>query len=245
MVLVLGRVLKIVLSQLSLINEVRKLLLVVYDPFFTVWETLKFQSGYFGVSKNDKWLNEILNNLGLESKKYSNMRSLSGGMKRRVLVAQALVHKPPVIILDEPTAGVDIELRKNIWTFIKKLNSEGHTIVLTTHYLEEAENLCNKIAMLKEGRVVAFDYTRKLLDRIAGIKLLIGVDLKKIKLPNDFSYPYYVENNELIFHLNSPLEVEEILRTFRRQKINIQSVKADSSDLEDVFMKIIKNNDQV
>ena len=136
---------------------------LVFDPFFTVRETLRFQSGYFGLRNNDDWIDEIMANLDLTSKAQSNMRSLSGGMTRRVLVAQALVHRPPVIVLDEPTAGVDVELRQSLWQFISRLNQAGHTIVLTTHYLEEAESLCARIAMLKGGRLVALDTTENLL----------------------------------------------------------------------------------
>ena len=132
---------------------------LVFDPFFNVREALRFQSGYFGVKHNDAWIDELLDSLGLADKAGANMRQLSGGMKRRVLVAQALVHKPPVIVLDEPTAGVDVELRQTLWQFIARLNKEGHTVLLTTHYLEEAEALCQRIAMLKLGRVVALDAT--------------------------------------------------------------------------------------
>ena len=136
---------------------------LVFDPFFNVRETLRIQSGYFGIRKNDDWIDEILENLDLTSKANVNMRRLSGGMKRRVLVAQALVHKPPVIVLDEPTAGVDVELRQGLWQFIRRLNGEGHTIILTTHYLEEAEALCNRIALMKQGRVIALDTTANLM----------------------------------------------------------------------------------
>lgn len=144
---------------------------IVYDPFFTVRETLKIQSGYFGLHRNDDWIDEILSNLGLTDKAEINMRALSGGMKRRVLVAQALVHRPPVIILDEPTAGVDVDLRRTLWGFISRLNKEGHTIMLTTHYLEEAEALCGRIAMLKGGHLVALDTTQALLARVGGADL--------------------------------------------------------------------------
>jgi ABC-2 type transport system ATP-binding protein len=144
---------------------------LVYDPFFTVRETLRIQSGYFGLRNNDDWIDEILFNLGLHDKANANMRALSGGMKRRVLVAQALVHRPPVIILDEPTAGVDVDLRRTLWEFISRLNREGHTILLTTHYLEEAEALCGRIAMLKAGQVVALDTTQALLARVGGSDL--------------------------------------------------------------------------
>lgn len=141
---------------------------IVYDPFFTVRETLRLQSGYFGLRNNDDWIDEILHNLGLSDKANENMRALSGGMKRRVLVAQALVHRPPVIILDEPTAGVDVDLRRSLWEFISRLNKEGHTIMLTTHYIEEAEALCGRIAMLKAGEIVALDTTAALLERVGG-----------------------------------------------------------------------------
>ncbi|MBV6272645.1 ABC transporter ATP-binding protein [Alcaligenaceae bacterium CGII-47] len=144
---------------------------IVYDPFFTVRETLRIQSGYFGLRHNDDWIDEVLDNLGLLDKAEVNMRALSGGMKRRVLVAQALVHRPPVIILDEPTAGVDVDLRRTLWEFIARLNQAGHTILLTTHYLEEAEALCGRIAMLKAGRIVALDTTQALLARVGGSDL--------------------------------------------------------------------------
>ncbi len=144
---------------------------LVYDPFFTVRETLKIQSGYFGLRKNDDWIDEIMDNLHLTSKAECNMRVLSGGMKRRVLVAQALVHRPPVIVLDEPTAGVDVNLRRTLWEFILKLNKAGHTILLTTHYLEEAEALCERIAILKDGSIIALENTLDLLDRMGGIDL--------------------------------------------------------------------------
>jgi ABC-2 type transport system ATP-binding protein len=144
---------------------------LVFDPFFNVRETLRIQSGYFGIRKNDDWIDEILANLDLTSKAEVNMRRLSGGMKRRVLVAQALVHKPPVIVLDEPTAGVDVELRQGLWQFIRRLNGEGHTIILTTHYLEEAEALCNRIALMKQGKVLALDTTANLMAAYPGASL--------------------------------------------------------------------------
>ena len=149
---------------------------LVFDPFFTVRESLRIQSGYFGIRNNDDWIDEIMANLDLTNKADVNMRALSGGMKRRVLVAQALVHRPPVIVLDEPTAGVDVELRQTLWQFIKQLNSAGHTILLTTHYLEEAETLCNRIAMLKQGKVIALDSKDNFLNRHAGHCLRLRLD---------------------------------------------------------------------
>nr|WP_320534824.1 ABC transporter ATP-binding protein [Robbsia andropogonis] len=148
---------------------------LVFDPFFTVRETLRIQSGYFGLTRNDAWIDEILHNLGLTDKADTNTRALSGGMKRRVLVAQALVHRPPVIVLDEPTAGVDVELRQTLWEFIARLNRAGHTIILTTHYLEEAESLCNRIAMMRRGEVVALERTDQLLQRFAGLQLALRI----------------------------------------------------------------------
>jgi ABC-2 type transport system ATP-binding protein len=144
---------------------------LVFDPFFSVRETLRIQSGYFGIRNNDDWIDEILHNLDLTGKADANMRRLSGGMKRRVLVAQALVHKPPVIVLDEPTAGVDVELRQGLWQFVRRLNGEGHTIILTTHYLEEAEALCNRIALMKQGQLIALDTTANLLAEYPGASL--------------------------------------------------------------------------
>src|SRR6202030_1263654 len=149
---------------------------LVFDPFFTVRETLEIQSGYFGLRNNGAWIDEILHHLDLVGKADANMRALSGGMKRRVLVGQALVHKPPVIVLDEPTAGVDVELRQSLWAFIRKLNRDGHTIILTTHYLEEAESLCGRIAMLKAGRIVALDTTQNLLSSFAGLTVRLSAE---------------------------------------------------------------------
>src|SRR5690554_1105607 len=160
---------------------------LVFDPFFTVREALRLQSGYFGITANDAWIDEILDHLDLLSKADSNMRTLSGGMKRRVLVAQALVHRPPVIVLDEPTAGVDVDLRRTLWDFISRLNKDGHTVLLTTHYLEEAEALCGRIAMLKRGRVIALDTTDALLAQVGGhdledafVRLMRGEEMEEV-----------------------------------------------------------------
>lgn len=142
---------------------------LAFDPFLTVCETLRLQSGYFGLAKNDDWIDEAMANLDLTNKADANMCALSGGMKRRVLVAQALVHRPPVIMLDGPTAGVDVELRQTLWKFISRLNHEGHAVVLTTHYLGEAESLCDRIVMLRFGEVVALGRTANLLSQFAGL----------------------------------------------------------------------------
>ncbi|MDB5967359.1 MAG: transporter related protein, partial [Polaromonas sp.] len=149
---------------------------LVFDPFFTVREALRIQSGYFGIKNNGSWIDELLSSLGLADKADANMRQLSGGMKRRVLVAQALVHKPRVIVLDEPTAGVDVELRQTLWQFIARLNRQGSTVLLTTHYLEEAEALCSRVAMLKQGRVVALAQTSELLKAASSNVLRFKID---------------------------------------------------------------------
>ena len=143
---------------------------LVFDPFFSVIETLKIQSGFFGITNNSEWIEECLRELGLLDKMTANMRTLSGGMKRRVLIAQALVHKPSVIVLDEPTAGVDIDLRESLWNFVKKLNNSGHTIILTTHYLEEAEALCDRVAFMKQGKLFSLEKMDRLKALDGGLK---------------------------------------------------------------------------
>ncbi len=212
---------------------------LVFDPFFTVRETLQIQSGYFGIRDNDAWIDEILHHLALTSRAGANMRSLSGGMKRRVLVGQALVHKPPVIVLDEPTAGVDVELRQSLWAFIRKLNRDGHTIILTTHYLEEAEALCGRIAMLKAGKVVALDTTHNLLSRIAGIT----VRLVAARVPDGWrSRVLREENGAVYFGLDRHAELEELLATLRVEGIAIGELALQEADLEDVFLKIMEGD---
>ena len=210
---------------------------LVFDPFFTVRETLSFQSGYFGLRSNDAWIDEILANLGLDDRADANMRSLSGGMKRRVLVAQALVHRPPVIVLDEPTAGVDVELRQTLWQFVTRLNRAGHTIVLTTHYLEEAEALCGRIAMLKSGRVVALAPTADLLQRHASayLRLKVGGALPEglmALLPREAAGTYR-------FRLTGFDQVESILAPLRSAGLHIEDLAIESPDLEDVFVQIM------
>ena len=215
---------------------------LVFDPFFTVRETLRMQSGYFGLHNNDAWIDEVMHHLDLTGKADSNMRSLSGGMKRRVLVAQALVHKPPVIMLDEPTAGVDVELRQTLWKFIARLNREGHTVVLTTHYLEEAQALCNRIAMLKLGKVVALDSTAALIKRISGSQLV--VKLAEGTLPPSLhallSHPDEVNaEKKYTLRVTDPAEVESILARLREANLKIDDMQLHQADLEDVFIQIM------
>lgn len=208
---------------------------LVYDPFFSVRETLRFQARYYGVSKADAWIDEILHNLDLTSKANENMRALSGGMKRRVLVGQALVHRPPVIVLDEPTAGVDVELRQNLWTFVKRLNTEGHTIILTTHYLEEAEALCNRVALLKNGEIVALDTTANLLRGMSGITVQISADA----LPSSWAARSgAAASGAFSFALRDYAEVEMLLAAFREANIAVKEMKLGEADLEQAFLKL-------
>jgi ABC-2 type transport system ATP-binding protein len=209
---------------------------LVFDPFFTVRETLEIQSGYFGIRDNDDWIDEILHHLDLTARAGSNMRALSGGMKRRVLIGQALVHKPPVIVLDEPTAGVDVELRQSLWTFIRKLNSDGHTIILTTHYLEEAEALCERIAMLKAGKVVALDSKRNLLSSFAGLTVRLTADV----LPEAWqSRVVRQEDCAYLLSLASYAELERLLAALREAGTTISELSLQEADLEQVFLRIM------
>lgn len=211
---------------------------LVFDPFFSVRETLSIQAGYFGLRNAGDWIDEILESLGLATKADANMRSLSGGMKRRVLVGQALVHKPPVIVLDEPTAGVDVELRQSLWAFIRKLNRDGHTIILTTHYLQEAEALCGRIAMLKSGRVVALDTTRNLLSQFAGLTVKVAAT----GVPAAFSGRIVREEGGLFqLALANYGELEGLLAALREEGIAINELSLAETDLEQVFLRIMSD----
>lgn len=209
---------------------------IVFDPFFTVRELLRIQSGYYGVRNNDDWIDEILAHLGLTAKANSNMRALSGGMKRRVLVAQALVHRPPVIVLDEPTAGVDVELRQGLWEFIRHLNQVGHTIVLTTHYLEEAQTLCDRLAMLKQGQIVALDTTENLLHRFASHRLRVLLDKPEIGEAHGGTRN---DKGWVEFTLENSSGVEPLLTLLRAQGATLQDIELGAPDLEHVFREIM------
>lgn len=215
---------------------------LVFDPFFTVREVLLIQSGYYGIKENSRWVDEIIEGLDLSDKANANMRALSGGMKRRVLVAQALVHKPPVIILDEPTAGVDVELRQTLWDFIKQLNQDGHTIVLTTHYLEEAEALCHRVAMLKEGKIVALDSTKNLIGKMIAGKS-VRLRLVPDRLPPTLQ-PLQISHHDGIAELRieNYAQVEFILSSLRVADIQILEMHLQQPDLEDVFVSIMRKS---
>jgi len=213
---------------------------LVFDPFFSVRETLKIQSGYFGIDGNDDWIDEILDNLDLTSKAHANMRTLSGGMKRRVLVAQALVHRPPVIVLDEPTAGVDVELRQTLWRFIGRLNRDGHTIILTTHYLEEAESLCGRIAMLKAGRVVALDTTARLLRSFSSHTLRLRT---RNELPAELSAGGSQSGGWWSLPFDHFDQVEPLLGKIRAAGCVIDDLEIGKPDLEEVFVRVMQGQD--
>ena len=215
---------------------------LVFDPFFTVRETLQFQSGYFGLGRNEDWIDEVMARLDLTNRADFNMRALSGGMKRRVLVAQALVHKPPVIILDEPTAGVDVELRQGLWQFIRQLNGDGHTIVLTTHYLDEAEALCSRVGMLKQGRLVALDSTHNLLKGYSGAHLRLR--LAQGLLPETLVSMMAADpaNGEYLLVLRDYAEVETVLAELRKNGLVVAFMELEQPDLEEVFVEIMRRD---
>ena len=209
---------------------------LVFDPFFNVREALRFQSGYFGIKNNDAWIDELLHSLGLADKAHANMRQLSGGMKRRMLVAQALVHKPPVIVLDEPTAGVDVELRQTLWQFVAKLNKQGSTVLLTTHYLEEAEALCSRIAMLKTGNVVALASTSELLKAASSNVLRFKIDSE---LPKHLADKARITGRIVQFPAHDALEIEKYLSAVREAGLVAEDVEIRKADLEDVFLDVM------
>jgi ABC-2 type transport system ATP-binding protein len=211
---------------------------LVFDPFFSVRETLAIQSGYYGLRANGDWIDEVMHHLDLASKADANMRTLSGGMKRRVLIAQALVHRPPVIVLDEPTAGVDVELRQGLWEFVRRLNRDGHTVVLTTHYIEEAEMLCDRIAMLKAGRIVALDSTADLIRQFHALYLRVRLEgtvperLARLAVGS--------EAGRHTFKLGEYAEVETALAELRTAGVQILEMELVQPDLEEVFVQIMR-----
>lgn len=212
---------------------------LAFDPFFTVREALQFQSGYFGLSRNDDWIDELLHGLGLHDKANANLRALSGGMKRRVLVAQALVHRPPVIVLDEPTAGVDVELRQSLWQFVADLNRRGHTVLLTTHYLEEAEALCQRMAMLKKGRVQALERTSALLARSGAANVLhFKTDQA---LPPALAAQARITGRIVQLPARDATEVEQHLTALRQAGVQPEDLEIRRPDLEDVFLSLMSD----
>ncbi len=211
------------------------------DPFFTVHEVLRLQSGYFGLGReNTPWIDELLHVLNLSDKANTNLQKLSGGMKRRVLIALALVHKPPIVVLDEPTAGVDVELRQVLWEFANDLHQKGHTIVLTTHYIEEAERLCEKIAILNEGQLVALDNTSVLLARYPYRLLRLSLTCHDVILPTGLQDKVQsFLKNELVLRLHKEKDqIGEILESLRGANIQFSDLHTEEPGLEDVFLSL-------
>ena len=216
---------------------------LVFDPFFSVREVLRIQGGYFGLGReNDDWIDYLLEALMLKDKAHANMRSLSGGMKRRVLVAQALVHKPEVVVLDEPTAGVDVELRQSLWRFIQELHRAGHTIVLTTHYLEEAEQLCDRIGILKQGRIVALDRTATLMARGIGRRMSLRVTAAEpiAALPEALEVLVQQRDSHglLLQFSRDQYGIVEVLDRLRAAGVIVSDIETEAADLEDVFIEL-------
>ena len=211
----------------------------------TPYESLDIQAGLYGVKKKDRKINHILKKLGLEKKANAYMRSLSGGMRRRLLIGKALVHYPKVIILDEPTAGVDIELREMLWSYMKELNANGTTVILTTHYLEEAENLCDEIAILENGKLIACSKTRDLIERI-NLKIVHlkykGILRKSFTPPKDVIIKRH-ENKKISFSYNkNDMNTYELINFFRSEKVEIIDLSTEEPDLADVFKLLVKKN---
>jgi len=217
---------------------------VVLDPFFSPKKLLELQAGLYGVKKKERITDDILKLVSLDKQANSYARSLSGGMKRRLLIAKALVHQPPIIFLDEPTAGVDVELRKNLWENVKSLNSQGVTIILTTHYLEEAEKMCDRIGILNKGNLVALDSTDNLLNRIQTKKVTFKID-RKIEIKNDtlesLKIIYNNKNEICMSYEKSRINIEDIIKLVKKENVIINDISTDDGDLEDVFLRLTKN----
>lgn len=214
------------------------------DPFFSPRKLLELQAGLYGVKKKDRITDTILKLVSLENQANSYTRSLSGGMKRRLLVAKALVHQPPIIILDEPTAGVDVELRSNLWKNVKSLNKQGVTIILTTHYLLEAEEMCDRIGILNKGNLVALDSTKNLLKRIQ-TKIVTFVVNGKVNIENQSLKSLNVIDNQpgqlIVSYEKSLLNIGELINYINKQNIKISDISTDDGNLEDVFVRLTKN----
>ena len=213
---------------------------LAFDPFLTVRQTLVFQSGLYGVKNNQAWIEELVARMHLEDKMDANTRSLSGGMKRRLMVAQALVHKPPLIILDEPTVGVDVEIRKNLWEFIQELHTQGHTILLTTHYLEEVEKLCNQIIMIDKGKIIAKSSKDELISKANGLPIFFEVEttagLFSASLGNLIVNK---ELNKYTLRLNTSEEIMLVLTQLQQDGIKVENMNISRPKLEDIFLKYL------
>ena len=214
------------------------------DPFFSPKNILELQAGLYGIKKKDRITDTILKLVSLEKQANSYTRSLSGGMKRRLLVAKAMVHQPPIIILDEPTAGVDVDLRKKLWENVRSLNNKGVTIILTTHYLEEAEKMCDRIGIISKGDLIALDSTKNLIDKIQTKKVTFLIDkeinIEKISM-NSLKIISNDKNKLTISYEKSKLKIDEIISCLLKQDAKILDISTDDADIEDVYIELIKN----
>ena len=214
------------------------------DPFFSPRKLLELQAGLYGIKEKDRITDTILELVSLEKQASSYARSLSGGMKRRLLMAKALVHQPPIVFLDEPTAGVDVQLRKNLWKNVKLLNDLGVTIILTTHYLEEAEEMCDRIAILNKGNIVALDSTKNLLNKIQTKKVTFKTD-KIIDIKNEdlesLKILSKLGTETCVSYEKSKIHMEELINLIKKNHTKIIDISTDDGDLEDVFLRLIKN----
>jgi ABC-2 type transport system ATP-binding protein len=212
------------------------------DPFFTPIEILNLQAGFYGLRKKEMRNNQILQDINLFEKAQAYSRSLSGGMKRRLMVAKAMVHSPQVLILDEPTAGVDVELRKRLWNYVRKLNSNGTTIILTTHYLEEAEELCDNIAIINKGKVVACNTKEQLLDSIQIKEIYVEVKKMFTKVPVELKKYLVTKNNNnfTLRYKKNEINAGEIINIIKRNKLNIVELTTSETDLEEIFLKLLQ-----
>ena len=214
------------------------------DAFFTPKQLLDLQAGLYGIAKKDRITNLILKMVALEDKANAYSRNLSGGMKRRLLIAKAMVHQPPILVLDEPTAGVDVELRNNLWENVKELNKEGVTIILTTHYLIEAQQMCDRIAIIDKGNLVALDTTENLLKRIKTKKINLKVknlSLNENLLMKDINFKINSKNSIVITYEKNSLDFGEIVNYLNENNIKIEDISTEDGDLEDVFVQLTKH----
>ena len=214
------------------------------DAFFSPKKLLELQAGLYGISKENRITDLILKMVSLQDKANAYSRSLSGGMKRRLLIAKAMVHQPPILILDEPTAGVDVELRNNLWENVKALNKEGVTIILTTHYLIEAQEMCDRIAIINKGNLVALDTTEKLLERIKTKKInfkVKNIELNKNLKMKDINFKINSKNSILVTYEKNSLDFGEIINYLNENNIKIEDISTEDGDLEDVFVQLTKH----
>ena len=214
------------------------------DAFFSPKKLLELQAGLYGISKENRITDLILKMVSLQDKANAYSRSLSGGMKRRLLIAKAMVHQPPILILDEPTAGVDVELRNNLWENVKALNKEGVTIILTTHYLIEAQEMCDRIAIINKGNLVALDTTEKLLERIKTKKInfkVKNIELNKNLMMKDINFKINSKNSILVTYEKNSLDFGEIINYLNKNNIKIEDISTEDGDLEDVFVQLTKH----